>query len=437
MQRDHTADNRADYWKIYGGALLLTLIGFVVAYQFVEPAPPSRVVMSTGGPDGAYHRFAQRYATLLAENGITLELRNSAGTVENLARLSKDNADGDAEVQIALVQSGVVASTKDTHLRALGSVYYEPLWVFHRRDLEVTTLGDLSGTRIALGGAGSGTRAVMVKLLRSNGVDTTNSQWLDLGGKAAAQALLAGEVDVATFVSAASAAAVHALLGDERVQLLSFSRAEAYARLYPFLNHVTLPRGVMSLAADRPVADIHLLAPAATLVVRESLHPAVVSLLLQAARKTHSAGTLVSPPESFPSPQMVDFELRDEAVRYYESGPPFLQRFLPFWAANLIDRMKVLLLPLLTVLFPMFKIVPPFYSWRIRRRIYRRYREVREIEIDYLAAPSVEARTRSLATLDAIEAELVALKVPLGVSDALYHLRLHIRFVRDELHEVS
>lgn len=432
------ADNRADYWKVYGGAVVLTLVGFFVAYQFVEPAPPSRVTMSTGGPDGAYHRFAQRYAETLAENGITLELQTSAGTVENIARLtSPEDPEADGTVEVALVQSGVASAADAPQLRALGSVYYEPLWVFHRRDLAVSTLGDLSGKRIALGPDGSGTRAVMARLLRHNDVKEDNSTWLPMGGKSAAQALLAGEVDVAAFVSAPSAGGVAALLRDENVTLLSFTRAAAYARLYPFLNHVVLPRGVMSLAEDMPNADIHLVAPAATLVVRESVHPAIVSLFLQAAEEAHSAGTILAQPKVFPSPRFVDFPLREEALRFYESGPPFLQRYLRFWAANFIDRMKVLLLPLLTILFPLFKIAPPVYSWRVRRRIYRWYREVRQIEMDYLSAPSAEAREQNLAALDAIEAELIQLKVPLGVSDALYHLRLHIRFVRDELHEVS
>ena len=424
-----TAESRHDYLKTYGAAALLTLAGFFVAYQFVEPAPPSTIVMSTGGVDGAYHRFAGRYAAALASDGVKLMLKSSAGSVENIARLTNS----DAAVEVALVQGGVSGAREYPALRALGSVYYEPLWLFYRGTAPLHTLRELRGRRVAVGAPGSGTRAVMAALLGANELSFQDLDASELNAVAAAQALQRGELDAAAFVASPKATAVRLLVSDTNIRLMSFARAEAYARLHPFLNRVVLPRGAISLSEDLPRNDVQLLAPAATLVARDTLHPALIDLLLRAAVDVHSEGALFERPGEFPSPRFVDFELSDEARRFYRSGPPFLQRYLPFWAANLVDRMKVLILPLITVLFPLFKIVPPFYSWRVRRRISRWYRDVRDIEIRYLLELDESSRKEGLARLDQIDRELIELKVPLAVSDSLYHLRLHTRFVRDEL----
>ena len=422
-------DSRAEAWRVYGLALALTVAGFAIAYQFVEPAPPRSITISAGAPGGAYHDYAHRYAALLARDGVELRVLESAGSVENLARLTAP----DGAVQLALVQGGVGDRERHPGLVALGSLYYEPLWIFHRADMPLELLGDLRGRRVAIGAEGSGTRAIMRTLLRANGMQTDDLVALELGTAQAAEALLGGAIDAAAFVGSARSDALRTLLVAPEVAVLSMTRAEAYARRYPFLNRVNLPRGAISLADDLPARDVELLAPAATLVAREDLHPALVDLLLQVVSRVHGGGSLFERPGQFPSPRYVDFELADEARRHYESGPPLLQRYLPFWAATLADRMKVLMLPLITVLFPLFKIVPPFYSWRVRRRIYRWYRDVRDIEMAYLDEPESAARETGLARLAEIERELVGLRVPLGVADALYHLRLHIGFVREEL----
>ncbi|MEM7404023.1 MAG: TAXI family TRAP transporter solute-binding subunit [Pseudomonadota bacterium] len=428
------AESRADWFKVYGGAAALCLVVFIIAYQFVEPAPPRELTITAGDSKGAYYRFAKHYQLILARAGITLRVKSSQGTQDNLDRLTDPNSG----VDLGLVQGGVAGDDKRYHqLRSLGSLYYEPLWIFHQRDLDPSTLAALKGRTIAVGSAGSGTRAVVSRLLTDNGVTPATATYLSIGGAAAADALLNGDVEVAAFVSAPSAEAVARLLRSDAVTLFAFRRASAYARIYPYLNRVTLPRGAVSLEDDVPRADVELLAPAATLVARGSLHPALIDLLLQAASEVHGNGDTFADRGQFPSPALTDLTLSDEARRFYESGPPFLQRYLPFWAATLVDRLKVLILPLVTVLIPLVKLVPPFYSWRVRRRIYRWYRDVREIESQYLDAPTPAKRTGSLAALDAIEAELVDLKVPLGVADALYHLRTHIRFVREELGSVG
>jgi TRAP transporter TAXI family solute receptor len=408
---------------IFGPAALLVVVAFVVAYQFIKPAPPDRVVMATGSPEGAYHAFAQRYAEYLAREGIELALRPSAGSQENLALLRS------GEAELAFVQGGVDDGLEEPALTSLGSVYYEPLWLFLRRDRPVRTLGDLADQRVAVGPVGSGTRALAARLLADNGVPEEG--WDPRGGSAAIDALRAGELDAVFLVMSAESELIDGLLRDAALQPFDFARAEAYTRRYRFLNSVRLPEGAIDLAANIPDQSVRLLAPAANLVSHPELHPAVIDLLLQAASEVHGDGGWFEAAGEFPQPGLLAFPLNKEAERYYKHGPPFLQRFLPFWAASLVDRLKVMLLPLLVLLFPLFKVMPPFYTWRMRARVYRWYDELEEAE-ERLAAGERD-RDWVFGELDRIEQEVRQVKVPLSFTDQLYHLRQHIDLVRRQV----
>jgi len=381
--------------------------------------------MATGSADGAYHAFAQRYAAYLVREGIELELRNTAGSMENLQLLRG------AEVDLALVQGGVGDDPDGDALRSLGSVYYEPLWVFHRREAPLRRLSELAGRRIAVGPEGSGTRSLVSRLLTDNGVPASPG-WLPLGGQAAIDALIAGEVDALFLVISAHSEMIARLLADPQVALFDFERAEAYTRRYRFLNSLELPAGVVDLAADRPARSVRLLAPTANLVADADLHPAVIDLMLQAASEVHRAGGWFEAPDEFPMAGLLAFPLSKEAERYYKHGPPFLQRYLPFWAASLVDRLKVMLLPLLVLLIPLLKVMPPIYTWRMRARVYRWYDELEQAEA--LLAAGERDLAWVTSELDRIEAEVQRVKVPLSFTDQLYHLRQHIDLVRRQRH---
>ena len=156
----------ATAWWIF----LIAGIGFFIAYQFVQPAPPKTIVITTGGEAGAYYQYARRYAAILARDDITLEVRTSAGSLQNLERLTS------GEVQVGFVQGGVVvpedeqAGETDSGLMSLGSMFYEPLWVFHRGAAPLTRLTDLRGKRIAIGQEGSGVRQLAQQLLAVNDI---------------------------------------------------------------------------------------------------------------------------------------------------------------------------------------------------------------------------------------------------------------------------
>ena len=338
-------DLLATAWPI----VLVSAVALYVAYQFVEPAPPKRMVVSTGSEDGAYHAFATRYAELLAHNGIELEIRSSSGSSENLERLRRGEAD------LAFVQGGIDDPARpapfaklvpgEVRLKSLGSVAYEPVWVFYRHDRRIDTLHPLAGKRLAVGEPGSGVRGVVNQLLAANGLPTHGRNLLPLSGLEAAEALLRGEVDVAFIVSAPEAAVVQALLHAVGVRVMSFGQAEAYARRFPFLSRIVLPRGVVDLERDIPPRDTALLATTANVVVRETLHSALASLLLQAMSEVNGQTGFFQRAGEFPAYKDRSYELSDDAQRYFKSGPPFLQRYLPFWLAVLVERLLVLIVP--------------------------------------------------------------------------------------------
>ncbi len=415
--------------SIYGPITLAAMIAFAVAYQFIKPAPPDHVRIASGSPQGAYYGYAQSYARELAKEGITLEVVPTAGSVENIRLLHQ------GKVDIALVQGGIEDRQEQRRLYSLGSLYYEPLWLFLRKGVDIERLGQLRGLRVSVGAVGSGTRALVLRLLQANGVPRDGVGLASLDSRDSAKALLEGRLDGAFFVGSPQGSAVGQLLASTGVRLFDFTRAPAYARRYRFLSDLVLPRGVADLARDLPPADVHLAAPAANLVVSEDTHPAISDLLLQAVTRVHENGDWFAGRGEFPQPRLLAYPLADEARRYYKHGPPFLQRYLPFWAASLIDRLKVMLLPLILMLLPLIKLMPPIYNWRMESKIYRWYEDLEKLEAKAAADGLDPAEARN--ELARLEDEVRRIDVPSSYGRQLYHLRQHIDLVRGRLDQAT
>jgi TRAP-type uncharacterized transport system substrate-binding protein len=421
---------RRELWLGIGLATLLIGAAFAVALRFVQPAPPDSVTLGTGPADSGYRQVGERYRDILARDGVRVDLLASQGSLENVARLT----DPHAPIAAGFMQSGTAYAANAPELVSLGSLYYEPLWVFHRGP-RVDDLTGLRGKRIAIGPEFSGVRALALQLLAVNDVVLPPTELLALGGDQAADALAAGRADAIMLVAPGESLTVQRLIRASGVRLLSFSRAEAYTRRFSFLNRLVLPRGTFDFALDIPGEDVVLVSPTANLLTRSDLHPALAYLFLRAATEIHAEAGLFNRRGDFPGTKDADFPLSPEAQRYYASGAPFLQRYLPYWAANLVDRLWVMLLPVFAVAIPLARVVPQLYGWRVRSRIYRRYARLKEIELQLDQALTREDLEDMLARLASIETAVNHLPTPLAYSANLYSFRQHIELVRERVRQ--
>lgn len=410
--------------------LLLVFAGFWYASRFIQPAPPDVLVLSTGGEGGAYQRFGAAYKSILADYGVRVEERPSAGSLENLARLR----DPDGVVDAAFIQGGTVREQPGDAFVSLGALYNEPLWIFYRADFgELTQLTELKGRRLAVGGTGSGTRHLALELLQANQLQAAHVRLLPNSGLSLARDFARHAIDAAFVVGPIESATVWTLLHTPGLRVMSLAHADAYTRQFPYLSKLVLPRGAINLANDQPARDLTLLATTATLAIRDDLHPALVDLLLQAASETHALPGVFQKVDEFPRPVSADFPLSPEAARYYKSGKPWLQRYLPFWAATLVDRMVVMLIPLFAVLIPVMRFAPALYDWRVKSRIYRRYGELKFIEAEVEADPDKLSQAEWMRRVDTIEHDINRMTLPLAVADMAYTLRMHLGLVRQTI----
>lgn len=424
-----------------GPFILLTVVLLWLAYLILDPTPPRTVVLATGAEQGAYAEFGKRYVAELARFGIRVELRTTAGAAEN-RRLLRD---ADSGVDIAFVQSGagdaIYAIDEDKSgrpLLSLGNLFLEPVWLFYRTDAARRTVPDGTLDRLPevipmslnIGTPGSGAANLLDKLLNANRIDPAQMKLQRLAPTPAVVALLGGELDSLVFVSSPESAFVRMLLQTPGIQLLEFPQADAYARRFEFLTSVTMPRGTIDLQ-DVPPADVRLVAATASMVTTDRFHPALIQLFVQAAQRIHGESSWFGPAAEFPNGGAGEFPVAKEAARFYRDGPPLLQRYLPFWMANLIDRMWVVLASIIVILIPLSRIVPPLYAFRIRSRVFRWYRQLREIE-DASAQADAKA-SELLPRLDDLEHRVERVSVPLSYAEELYALRSHIDMVRKRL----
>ena len=417
-----------DIANTWGLAIAVLIIGFVVAYQFVEPAPPKRVVLATGADGGAYQRFGEEYATYMRTAGIEVVLRTTEGSVENLALLRNSG-----EIDFAFVQGGIADARGDDGVLAIGSLYLEPIWLFVSNESAIASIGDLRGKRIALGTEGSGTRAVATKLLAAHNIDASSAEFVGIALDELDSAFTTGSIDAAFLVAAPESVYVSDLIGREDVSLKSLERADAYVRRSSYLSKVDLPQGVLDLVSNKPDTDVQTVALTAMLATTDDLHPALIDLFLIAATDIHGQHSLLSDAGQFPTPRFTDLPLSEDAERYFRRGPPFLMRYLPFWAATLIDRLWVMLFPIIGLAIPLMKLIPPAYRWQIRRRLLRLYSELEKVDPFGNAIRDAEDLAERLQQLEKLENDSIIASVPREYTDDVYKLRRDIDLVRRRL----
>jgi TRAP transporter TAXI family solute receptor len=414
-----------------GPIVLVSVVAIWAAFWFVRPAPPDTITITTGPEGSVFQTYAKRYQKILARNGVKLQILPSQGSLENLRRLN----DPSFRVDVGFVQGGVASGMNVESLVSLGSMFNQPLAIFYRSGVRLNLLSDLKGKRVTIGEEGSGAHVLALALLKANDIEPGGATTLlELSGEAAVEALLQSKADAA-FLMGDSAAPqfMRKLMQAPGIRLFDFAQSESYVRRFRYLNKLELPMGSLDLGKNIPPRDLRIIGPTVELIAREDLHPALSDLLIEAATEVHGGGSLLQRAGDFPAPVEREFRISDHATRYYKSGKGFLYRYLPFWIASLVDRMAVLLVPVLVLLIPGMRIVPWLYRWRVGSRIYRWYGALLALERDMRTNPDPKAREDLLKRLDAIEQGVNGIKVPLAFADQFYVLREHITFVRGRL----
>jgi len=425
--------------RLPGRVSLLTVsfavvtLGIVAAiwlvFVLVRSMPPRAVTMATY-PEGSLNaELVKRYREALAHDGVELKLAPSSGAVESLERL-RDPRSG---ISVALIPGGITTQQESPGLVSLGTLFYQPVWVFSRGRL-LQKHGQLRDLRISIGPEGSSSRTLSLKLLVGAGmIDQESAVLLPFTPSESAQKLIRGEIDAAIFLDGWASPAVQQLLRSKDIDLQSTPRVDAFVALYPYLNKLVLPAGVVDMAEPRPPTDVLLIATKSSLVVRQDLHPAIQYLLLEAAMGIHSSPGIFNSAGQFPAPESIDLPISPHARQFYKTGPPFLERHLPFWLAVFVEQPLVWLIPFVAVLYPLLRFAPTVYDWIESRRVYRLYAELKRLEDEMLLPGTGPSENDFVERLDQLEIRASRLSVPASFKPLVYALRLHIDMVRQEV----
>ena len=405
-----------------------------LAFVILKPAVQRTIVITTGADGGIYRGFAERYAKVLKREGITLDIRHSSGAVENFTRLKNP----DSEYEVGFIQSGIGDASNAPNLQTIAAVSYEPIWVFYQAAGTIDRLSQLQGKRVSIGVPGSGLLIVASDLLKQNGITEHNTKLQELASVQAYAALKSGSLDAAFFIGRPDSAMMQTLLKSD-LKLMNFVQADALVRQFPALSKVTFPRASTSLADDLPHTDVTLLAATALLVSKDTLHPALAYLLLDSANEIHAAQDYFTPRGYFPNQNAEDFPISDETKRYFKSGRPFLQRYLPFWLANFIERRFIILLPFMALLFGLLQVIPRIYAATMRKRLVVWYREIKSLEDEIWATknPTLARVNQWRDEIEEIDANANQINIPQQYFGDVYALKQAISVVRARIISVA
>jgi TRAP-type uncharacterized transport system substrate-binding protein len=410
----------------WASAVAALVVVALVGAWFLQSTIPRRIVMASGLKDGIYHAYAQRYKEILGRNGVTIEERLTGGADEN-EHLLRDPSSG---VDVAFIPGGVVRRTERGDLVMLAALFYEPLWIFYRGPETLTQIDYLRYKRVAIGPPGHGVRAFSEPLLAANNVDPFNTTFVPIVNIEALRALQDGKIDAALLLGPVQMPAVWQALHDSNLKLMSLTRADAYPRRFPYITRLTLPPGTIDFAQHIPEQEVKMIGTRAMLVARDGLPPAIINLLLDAAQELHSEQGYFEADDEFPNTRTVDLPVSLDADRHRRFGPSLLHRYLPFFVATYIERLIILLVPLLVILVPVMNVLPQVLRWRQRSRIYRWYGELALLERDVAARTGKLPIEQWFADLDRIELAAARVRTPASFASEAYTLREHIGLVR-------
>ena len=412
--------------------MLIVVTVIAAAYLFLKSAPPKTLVITSGPPGSVFERYALSYSNSLARDHVRVKIVPSRGSEENLARLSVAGSKYD----LGFVQGGLdpvdQADGKSRTLYSLGSIMYEPLWVFCRATNTAMLLSDFNGQRLAIGAPGSGSLSLSRSLLATNGIVAGGrTKLLEIEGDEGVTNLLAGTVDAVFIMSdSVSTNTMRKVLRNPDFRIFDFVQSAAYTRRFPHLNRLEIPRGGIDFGKDLPARDIHLVGPTVELVAGAGLHPAISDLLLEAAKEVHSRPSLLQQKGEFPSSVEHEYKISPAANRYYKTGKSWLYRNLPFSVAGVVEGVIALIVPMAILLVPGLKLIPAVLRWRVKLILFRWYRALQAVERGLMGKVTPESFNELMSRLDQIEATVKSIKVPASFADQFYALRGHISYVR-------
>ncbi len=386
MQNSRKYSHQLDLFGIFLCALILVGGAFWLTLQSVQPAPPSKIVVAAASEGSPYFSLAKRYRAALAANGVSLEIKETTGSPENLKLLRDDTAG----VQAGFLQGGIATPDESRRLRSLGRVLYEPVWIFCNTAVMIDRISNLKGRRVLVGPAGSGTNRLAMRILAANGVNAKTATLAEAELPDYVEALNSGRADAGFLVLGADARTVQKLFASPNVRLMGLPQSDAYAQRFPYLTPLDLKQGIIDFASNVPAGNTPMVATTTSFIVRDDIHPALANLLTQVLVIAHLEPAVDINGEVgvfdsngvFPIQSDPEFKMADEALRVYRSGAPFLQRFMPFWLATLIDRMVLMAIPVIGILLPALRFAPLLYTWRVRRRLLYWYKQLKSLEDD-------------------------------------------------------
>jgi len=412
------------FLTLYFPILLLIFLAFFITSRFIQPAPERKIIIAAGSSQGQYYQAALKYKALLEKDKVEVTVLETNGSLEN-AQLIKDK-----KADIGFVQSGILTQEASSHIESLASIYYEPIWIFYKNQgFSIDYVVQLISKKISVGGENTGTSFLANTILKDNGIDVSNTTLLNFSTDESKQKLLAGEIDAMIMVISPNSKTVQELLENPDINVLSIKRAKAYSMKYPYLENLTLYEGTMDLYKNLPYEDIRLLATTANLVVRKDFPDELIRLFVKKAKVIHSQKTLFAEHDQFPNLKNLDTSINTEAYKYFKNGDSWLESIFPYWVASNIDRLKIMLIPLLTLLFPLFKGIVPLYTWTMRSKIYKWYEELNTID-KKLPTLSKEELQEKLTYLESLQIEISHhTKVPLSFMGEYYNLLLHLEMI--------
>ena len=418
-------------WQLFRTLATLVCIVAIISLALIHfiPAPPSKVVMATAFKGASFDYYGRQYREIFARYNVDLELRETAGAVENVKLLQDPNSG----VQIGFVTGGVSDAKRAPDVLSLGTAYNQPFWIFYSANQQLDQLSQLKGKRIAVGPVGSATRFTAEQILGKGSITAETATFVPVAGSAADKALNDGAVDVVWIIGVPEATAVQSFLRNPKVRLMSFPMAEAFTRIFPDLNRLILPHGVVDIDKNIPPADIQLIGTTSKILIRNDLHPEIVQLLLQTMKEVHSGSDIFHRNGEYPNGTDAEYIVAPTAADFYKNGPSFMQRHLPLWLSVHVQRAIAVLVTALAIGFPLFRFLPQLYNWITRRRLFYWYAQLKSLEASFNANSNDRQLAEKQAEVDRIEDAVSHIRFPLAFSDQVYNLRSHIEIVRRKI----